>query len=419
VAFVSYFAAVPYFLSHQGHETYGVVAFLTMILGYSSLFDNGITYTVTLRYVRSLSSGGDNPESVVGYAFPIYTILGGIVFFALFLFAPRISTSIWGNEEFTGVVRGMSFVIFLQIVGALFASVLLARNKVVLVNASRMIADIGRVLGIVLAASSAEPLVMIVSMMAVSSVAKMAIDLWNCSKLVGIRKLRPRWSVADIISILGASTWMWSIAAFGLAVLVYDKWYVSSAFSSEKYSYYSIANDFSTKVFFVIYAFTAAIYTPLMRRHAVNLGSGPIYRFYLVFLLAVALAYYGPLFVFSRPLLTWYVSADLAANAVVPMRVMIGSAVIYLLFNTIEIDLYAKGMARSVLPSYILGMASLLCFTPYLAEHLQITGVAISVLIMQVVMLLSLLFVRYQKSSESWCRLGSEDRSDSVEVNSK
>ncbi len=406
VAFASYFAAIPYFLAHQGHETYGVVAFLLMILGYSSLFDNGITYTVTLRYVGALSMGSDDPESIVGYAFPIYAILGGAVAFSIFLFAPYISMSIWGSKEFSGITRGMSLVIFLQVAGALFASVLLARNKVMLVNMSRMTADVGRVFGIVLAAHSAEPLVVVVIMMAISSFAKMAIDLWNCSRLVGLPRLRPRWSISAIVSILRSSAWMWCIAGVGLATLVYDKWYVSSAFSSEKYSYYSIANDFSTKVFFVLYAFTGAIYTPLMRRHATNLGPGPIYRLYFVFLFTVALAYYGPLFVFSEPLLTWYVSADLAANAVDPLRVMIGSALVYLLFNTVEIDLYAKGMARYVLPSYVIGIVSLVCLTPYLARHLQITGVAISVFVMQVLMLISLLLVycraRIQQFVKTW-----------------
>lgn len=394
-AFGLYFAAIPFFLAHQSHETYGIIAFLMMILGYSSLFDNGITYTVTLRYVRALSTPVDDPEYVVGCALPIYAVMGSAVSLIILAGAPWISVSIWGDNNLTYIVVGMALVIFLQIVGSVFASVLLAHNKVSLVNASRMLADLGRVLGIFVAARSTQPLLIAVTMMAVASAAKMTLDVYNCSRLIGLQKLRVRWSFSEIISLLKSSSWMWSIATVGLIVLVYDKWYVSSTFTSEKYSYYSIANDLSMKVYFIFYAFTGAIYTPLMRRHATNRGAGTIYRIYVVVLLPIALTYYGPLYMFSDAFLTWYVNADLATNAAGPMRVMIGAALLYLLFNAFEINLYTKGMARRVMPSYLLGAASLVLFTPVLANRYQITGVAISVLVMQAVMLVSILFTSY------------------------
>ena len=397
IAFGLYFAAIPFFLAHQSHETYGVIAFLMMILGYSSLFDNGITYTITLRYVRALSAPSADPEYVVGCAMPIYAVVGAGLSLTVLAGASWISVSIWGDNKLTYVVAGMALVIFLQIIGSVFASALLAHNKVSLVNASRMLADLGRVFGIFVAARSVEPLLIVVIMMSVASAAKMALDVYNCSRVIGLYKLRVRWSLGEIIGLLKSSAWMWCIAIVSLLVLVYDKWYVSSAFTSEKYSYYSIANDLSIKVYFIFYAFTGAIYTPLMRRHATNRETGPIYRIYVVVLLTIALAYYGPVYVFSDTLLTWYVNADLAANAAGPMRVMIGSALLYLLFNAFEINLYTKGMVRSVLPTYLVGAASLILFTPFLASRYEITGVAISVLVMQAVMLASILVMSYQQ----------------------
>jgi O-antigen/teichoic acid export membrane protein len=299
----------------------------------------------------------------------------------------------------------MSVVIFLQIVGSIFASVLLAHNKVSLVNASRMLADLGRILGIFIAAGSAHPLFVTIIFLVIASATKMALDVYNCARLVGLRKLRVRWSLDEVFSILKASIGMWGIAVVALVVLVYDKWYVSATFTSEKYSYYSIANDLSMKVYFIFYAFTGAIYTPLIRRHATNSGTKSIYRIYVAVLLAVSIAYYGPLFVFADSLLTFYVNADLARNAAGLMRIMIGSAMLYLVFNVFETNLYTKGLAHQVLPTYILGAVSLLLLIPMMARHYQMTGVAIAVLIMQALMLASILITfAYGPSRQWWTR---------------
>ena len=241
VSFGLYFAAIPFFITRQGHETYGVIAFLMMLVGYSSLFDNGITYTINLRYVRALSASAEDPEYVIGCAIPIYAVMALAMFLITLVGSPWISASIWGSTGLTYVIAGMAFVIFLQIAGSIFASVLLAHNKVSLVNASRMLADLLRVFGIFLAACSVQPLMVVVVLLAVASAAKMALDVYNCSRLVGLRKLRVRWSREEVASILKASTVMWGIAIIGLVVLVYDKWYVSATFASENYSYYGIA----------------------------------------------------------------------------------------------------------------------------------------------------------------------------------
>jgi O-antigen/teichoic acid export membrane protein len=396
VSFGLYFAAIPFFIARQGHETYGVIAFLMMLLGYSSLFDNGITYTINLRYVRALSASAVDPEYVIGCAMPVYAVMALVMFLIILAGSPWISASIWGHPGLTYVVAGMAFVIFLQIVGSIFASVLLAHNKVSLVNASRMFADLLRVSGIFLAARSAQPLTIVVVLLAVASAGKMALDVYNCSRIVGLRKLRVRWSRAEVASILKASTVMWGIAIIGLIILVYDKWYVSARFASENYSYYSIANDLSMKVYFIFYAFTGAIYTPLIRKHATKSRTGSIYRIYVAVLLTVSLAYYGPLFIFSEKLLTWYVDADLGRNASSLVRIMIGAAMLYLVFNIFETNLYTKGLAHQVLPPYVLGAFSLVLLTPILASRYQMPGVALSVLIMQAIMLASILIIFFR-----------------------
>jgi hypothetical protein len=387
VVFVLYFLAIPVLVGTKGAEVYGVIAFLIALLGYSSLLDNGLTYTVQLRYVRALSTRMDTPERVVRVAIPIYILLASIVFATLAPSGAGLSNTIWRTDAYAYVGPGLALLLALQVAGSLPAAVLLSHNRVALVNVARLAADVFRVGGLVSAAFANDPIAISLGFFVAGSAAKLAIDLFNCNRLVGLRNLRPAWSLSEMGAVLGTAWVMWLIAAMSLITLLYDKWFVSANISPADYAAYSIASDLTTKIYFVFYALSGAMYTPLMRRYATSGSSGRIYSIYISILAILATTYYMPLGVWSFELLNIYVGPEIAASGENPIRILAVSAVLYLFFNLMEMNLYARGSAHMVVPAYGAGIVALVISTPMLEARFGLDGVAASVLVMQATML--------------------------------
>ncbi len=387
ITFALYFLAIPFFISHQGNGEYGVVAFLIAALGYSILLDNGITYVINLRYARSLSLGESDPERIVRSGFPVYLTIGALVMIGGISFSENISNAVWGTIKYKNEVAWLSFALALQVFGSIFSCTLLAHNRVSLVNGGRLVADVARVIGLFSGAVSDDPILISVLLFGVGALCKMAVDIYNCNRLIGLDKFYLRWCIKDTVEIIKASPMMWTISFLSLSALMYDKWYVSSVLSSKEFAYYSVANDFTTKAYFIFYAFSGAVYTPLIRKYAGNDNALIIYRLYAISILAIGLFYYLPLFVYSDELMTWYIGVEFAQVAAPIMDIMVGSALLYLLFNVIETNLYARGTIIPVLGAYIVGVVSLLVSLPVFVERYGIDGGAWSVMLMLALML--------------------------------
>lgn len=391
ISFSLYFAAIPFFISHQGIGEYGIVAFIITVLGYSILLDNGITYIINLRYAQALSLGERDPEKIVRSGFPVYIIISVFLLVGGIYYSENISNSVWGSSEHGDAVAYLSFALAVQVIGSIFSCVLLAHNKVGLVNGGRLVADVIRVSGLFVGAISDEPVLVAVLMFGLGSLCKVMVDIYNCSRVIGLGKLSLQWSIKDMTHVIKASPTMWMISLLSLTALMYDKWYVSSVLSPVDYSYYSVANDFCVKAYFLFYAFSGAVYTPLIKKYAANISVDIISKFYAVSLLAMGMFYYLPLFLWGDKLLTWYIGGEFSSVASPILNIMVGSSLLYLLFNVIEANFYAKGAAAMVLPAYVFGVLTLVCALPLFVKMYGIAGAAWSVMLMFVVMLLSVL----------------------------
>jgi uncharacterized membrane protein len=103
-------------------------------------------------------------------------------------------------------------------------------------------------------------------------------------------------------------------------------------------------------------------------------------------MLLVALFYYVPLCIWSYEVLNWYVGRDVASAGADIIRIMSAGAVLYLLFNLIEVNMYARGFALRVVPAYAVGVGVIVSLAPQLEAVLGLAGVATSLLLMQAAM---------------------------------
>ncbi len=387
IVFVLYFLAVPVLIGSQGPETYGIIAFMIAILGYSSLVDHGLTYTVQLRYVQALSTGAAEPERVVRVAIPVYALLSLIVLFTLAPSGSALSNLVWRTNAYAFAAPIIALLLALQVAGSLPATVLLAHNRVALVNVGRLAADMFRVGGLVAAAATDDPVAVALAFFVLGSAAKFAIDMSNCHRLIGLRRLPPVWSMREALGILRTAWVMWAIAVMSIVALLYDKWFVSANISPTDYATYSIASDLTTKIYFVFYALSGALYIPLMRKYATGQSAARLYAVYGAILLVVALLYFVPLCIWSYEILNWYVGPDVAAAGANIIRIMSLSAIVYLLFNLMEVNLYVRGFASRVVPAYAVGVGVLVSTMPIIGSRFGMAGVATSVLLMHVTMI--------------------------------
>jgi O-antigen/teichoic acid export membrane protein len=386
IVFVLYFLAVPVLIGSQGPETYGIIAFMIALLGYSSLIDHGLTYTVQLRYVQALSTGVDAPERVVRVAVPIYALVSLIVLITLAPSGSILSNIVWRTDAYAYTAPIIALLLALQVAGSLPMTVLLAHNRVALANLGRLAADALRVVGLLAAAVTDDPVTVALGFFVVGSAAKLAIDLFNCHRTVGLRPILPAWSVREAGAIFRTAWVMWIVAGMSLVVLLYDKWFVTANISPADFATYSIASDLTTRIYFVFYALSGSVYTPLMRKYATKQSTAGLYLFYGAIMLLVALFYYVPLCIWSYEVLNWYVGRDVASAGADIIRIMSAGAVLYLLFNLIEVNMYARGFALRVVPAYAVGVGVIVSLAPQLEAVLGLAGVATSLLLMQAAM---------------------------------
>lgn len=395
IAFALYFIAIPPLVATKGAETYGIIAFIIAILGYSSLIDNGLTYTVQLKYVRALTSNAVDPERVVRVAIPIYAFITLLIFFAVAPNGAGLSQLIWNTDAYAQLAPAVATLLALQVAGALPAAVLLGHNRVTLVNVARLAADLLRVTGLLVAAAATDPIGTTIFFCILGSAIKFAIDLYNCNRLVGLRRILPLWSASETATLLKTAWIMWLIAAMSLVTLLYDKWFVSSNISPSDYAAYGISSDLTTKIYFVFYAISTALYTPLMRRYATEVSSKRLYYAYTSILILIAGAYYIPLSIWAEYILHAYVGREMADAGSNVVRILAANAVTYLIFNLMEMNLYARGKSHLVLPSYVAGIIALIGVTPILSAQFGMPGVAAGVLSAQLTMLFVISIVFY------------------------
>ncbi|MFA5041781.1 MAG: hypothetical protein WC464_09140, partial [Bdellovibrionales bacterium] len=190
--YIAYFAAIPIYVHVYGQASYGIVAFLGTLIGYSVLLENGLSYAVTLRYTRALARNETAAaERIVRAALFPYALLALVCAVVFVLSNNQIAQLIWQKPDYAVPLQMVGVTIAILVFDAFFVSIIQSHNKLVALNMIRLSVDIVRASALYIAVLTKDPLNSVTGAFLASAILKVSLDAWYCMGPLGLRRMFP------------------------------------------------------------------------------------------------------------------------------------------------------------------------------------------------------------------------------------
>lgn len=389
---LSYFVSVPFFIKVHGDEIYGYVALIITLVTHSALIDKGVTYSFHLEYSKAVTKGGRRKNIPIYRFLPIYVLLSLLSFFVLIAFRNDISRLVFGSEGFDNFIVLLSPVLALHVIASFTDAILRAYNEIHKVNISKFVLDILRACSIVISVVFDDPIIVIIAFFTIAITIRIAVDLLFISNIMNLRDVLKCRISGKVVRLLRPSLNVSLIAVMSLFMLTYEKAFISNKISISELSYYSIAHDISNKAYFIFYAITASLYTPLIRLFEQGKNMFQMNVVIWICLFVFCVVYYLPISMFSAEILALYVNEEFSNHAKDVLPVLAIASIFYLSFSIVETNLFAKGESGLIVVPYVLGVIALVVSTNLFIE-ISIVNVAKCMLATYLVMFLSMIAV--------------------------
>jgi O-antigen/teichoic acid export membrane protein len=344
VTLLLYALVVRYFLNTGSAADFATISLLLLVFSYVQLLDLGVGYAVTQRFGRALATGSSDATSMLSTAVPVYIWCAGAATVVLFSLATPLSTMMFKTAEHAGAIRLLALGILPMFVSAFAAAIFQALNKLVWLNGSRMLLEICKAAAFFYSATSRQAVMYAVGLTVAGTVVRMAFDVWAMRRLVGTLDLFvPRLSESEIRKNFSLGWPMIVVLVLGIVNTLLDRVFVSRVLGPEELAHYTIAYDTNSKAFFLVGAVGAALYTPTLRRAAMARSQRSLLLVAFASVAVVAVAYFAPVAIFARPLLEWWINADVATAAGAATRLGAVMGVAYLAMSVLFNSLQASG----------------------------------------------------------------------------
>ncbi len=385
---------IPYFINQRGQDLYALIAFFSVMISYSVLLENALSYSVSFRYTTSLVKSPENALRIIQSAIPIYFLFGFLTFAGLSISANILSVSIWGGGQYSKFIYFLAVILCFQVIDALFSSIIQSHNDLLRLNLNRLISDLIRVAGFILAAFFDPAVQICLSFFLLGSIAKLYLDVKYCNSIIKSKNwFRPSFSISEFKENARLAPFMFINSTLWLVISCFDKIYVAKLVSVHDYAFYAFAVDVCTKAYVLFYAITGTLYNSLIRRHANGVSISQIIKVWGVLLGVIVCFYYLPLFIWGGVLIEHFINHDFAVHTMPIVKILVFSSLCYLALAILENNINAMGRARSMTLVYILGVMCLYYAFHYLADKTSMVGVAKSIAAMYFVMLLATIII--------------------------
>lgn len=393
-------AAVSYFIRENGVYLYGVVTLILLMYTYLQIVDLGMGYAVVYRLGRSMAKGRRANARIVAEALPIYLFCSVIVPLIIGLSSGPLARFVLGNEAYQPAVYLTAVGVSCLIISSLCVAVMQAHNRIYLVNGSRLLFDLVKAVALIACTFYPAQLNTFAAAMLAGAVLKLIVDaVLAASLLKTFSWMRPVWSRRSLLVGFRLGAPMFSASAIFAVVSSIDKVFVAKVFSPETLAIYSIATDLHVKAYFLLWAVTGSLYTPLIHRLARRESVSHLIWLAAIAVTCLLILYFFPLAVFGRQILTTWINANVGDQGYILLWWMLIPTIIYLLANVIEVYLQTSGNVKELGWAYLGALVVIgisLCTLPAL---FGIVGVVLSVSLMHLTLLLIFvaLLVKYKK----------------------
>lgn len=367
------------FINKAGSETFGILTMLFLIYNYISVVDLGMGYAVGYRLTRAVSRRNFTYASkILQRALPFYMIAGGCVSLLIFAFSSNISEWFTKTREYSFIYKLISIGIFPLVMDTVVLMVLQSYNKIYLINLSRLVYDIFRaaplLLVIVLQKALLEKIMLIV---VAGCYIKLLTDIYLCYKIIGnLIWLKPVLVFKELRFNILYGMPMLITLVIGMVINSIDKFYISTNLSMEQLAYYSVALEVNVKAWFLIWAVTSTLTTVLVRRNVFNISTQDIEKISILSVMVIFIMYYIPLIIFTKEILTLWISRDFAEKSYRMTRILSVASLFYMLYAVKHNVLLAKGRFLTLSGINGAGLALLLVSLQVLPNYFGSEGVA-------------------------------------------
>lgn len=349
LAIGAYAVSVPIFVNRTSEAEYGVIAIGFSFLGLSMLMDVAFGYVITQGVGRRLARTGKPHPTLFNRLFWLYLFSSTLV--ALLLVGILVGVNLAVDER-------MFFIWLVTLLPALavsgtVAAVFQAHNSLVYLNTSRFIFELGKAAGLIVAALAFKSYLAVGPLLLLFALLRATLDIRRLATQLGYRVRRP-----DIDAIRSSrALFTLGLPSLGSVVLalfvsIGDKLLIARWFTKADVAHYALAFDINTKAYLFVSAINSAMFAIMLRNHAVKQSSSAQIRIGLAAVTIMGLIYYLPLILFSKQLLSLWVSPAFGEAAAPLVPILALASLAYLIGNVFEIGLLAKGRSRLVLRIY-------------------------------------------------------------------
>jgi O-antigen/teichoic acid export membrane protein len=344
-----YAVSLPIFINRTSEAAYGVIAIGFSFISLSMLLDVAVGYVVAQGVGRRLARTGKRHLKLFNTLFWIY-FLGA---FALAMLLVLVFMNVGLPDDERNLFIWIGLLLPALAISGIVAAVFQANNSLVYLNSSRFIFEAGKAAALIISAllfaepDAVGPLLFVIVLL------RALLDLWQLRVRMGYRvyptnfiemlRYRP-------LLMMGLPS-LWTVL-LSLLVNIGDKLLIAKLFSKADVAHYSLAFDVNTKAYLILGAINSAMYAVMIRNHAMKRSSSTQIWIGLVTVVIIGLIYYLPLALFSKQILSVWVSPEFGAAASHLVPVFALASLAYLCGNVFEISLLAKGLSVKVFQIY-------------------------------------------------------------------
>jgi len=401
--FLSAFIFVPFYLRFLGNESYGIVSFYAVVLGFLAFADAGLTATLNREFARS-DKTPSYKANLLATVETIYICICFIIITSIWFLAPLIASR-WlksgsiASHDIIFFVRLIGIGVAFQLIASLYQGGLMGLQKQVLANSLLIGYGIMRS-GIILI-----PLYFFPALPTYFSWQIGITIIYFIILRVIVKKEIQIDMKVKFSKIILADIWHFAAGMFALSILSSiliqaDKLVVSNLFSLSEFGFYTLASTFSQVPLMLVTPIGSAILPKFTQNISINNQANVILLFRKTTFIVVALASFITFFLAAYApdiLLLWTHNIDLMNNVSQVARILcVGT-----LFQATQLIVYYLAIANGYTKiNILLGIFSVIFFVPTLfisITYLGIVGTGIPWLIMSFITFLILGYIVLKK----------------------
>lgn len=385
--------ATPYIIRRLGVDAYGVLALITVVLGFFALLDLGLTYA-SIKYIAEEYSKKNlgNINKIINSTLFVYIIMGGIGLIIISLGSNIITTKLLNVSENLVEVTKFSFYIasfgfLINMVNGVFASIPKAVQRF----------DVSTIISVFIGTLTTASMVLLLYLgfwlkelvilnLAISFLS-VVIYLIASKKLIPKLVIRPAFDKETFFKLLKYGSLFLFASISGLLVFHLDKFLIGAMLNISLVTYYVVPGNIAVKIQGLTSAMVAIV-LPLSSMLSSKNQIDKIRALYFKgtkFILMIITMISVPLLVFSGKFLLYWLGPEFAAKSTTVMMMLVATYYFLSIAGVIWNISYGLGKAKiNALFAFLTAFINIVLIF-FLIKRLEIIGVALAYLISAVI----------------------------------